>query len=360
MLIARVPPVFSLLAPRDPGAALRQSVLTQRGQATSQAPARPTAATQTFDAALSQAATLTRLRSLLVTVDGTLVLERYYRGASAARPANVKSVSKSIIALLVGIAVDRRQIASISDPISRYLPASSGATGDKGAITIEQLLTMRAGLETTSNRNYGRWVQSPNWVRHILQRPFVDVPGGRMIYSTGSSHLLSAVLTRATGLSTLEFARRHLGGPIGVPIRAWTRDPQGIYMGGNEMSFTARELVTIGELVRNGGRHAGRTVISDGWLRDSAVARVRSEREFDRSYGYGWWLRRMAGHDVIYAWGYGGQFVFVVPGLSATIVATSVPEPGDERREQRDAIYTIVEDHILSVLSATRQSAAGR
>ena len=102
----------------------------------SQALTRPTAASQTFDAALSQAATLTRLRSLLVSVDGTLVLERYYRGASAARPANVKSVSKSIIALLVGIAVDRRQIASISDPISRYLPASSGATGDKGAMRI--------------------------------------------------------------------------------------------------------------------------------------------------------------------------------------------------------------------------------
>ncbi len=218
---------------------------------------------------------------------------------------------------------------------------------------------MRSGLETTSNRNYGRWVQSGHWVRHILQRPFVDSPGDRMIYSTGSSHLLSAILTRATGVSTLEYARRHLGVPLGIQVRAWTRDPQGIYMGGNEMSFTTRELAAIGSVMLNSGRHGGRQVVSEDWVRASRVRRVRSERQFDRSYGYGWWMRDMAGHEVIYAWGYGGQFIFVVPALETVVVATSVAEPGEERREQRDAIYDIVEEQILPAVSATVGGRAG-
>ena len=112
-----------------------------------------------FEAAVDAAASLTRLRSLLVAVRGEVVEERYCRGAAAARPANVKSVSKSIIGLLVGLAIDRGHIKSVRDPISRYLPPQTGAVAGKGAITIEDFLTMRSGLETTSNRNYGRWVQ---------------------------------------------------------------------------------------------------------------------------------------------------------------------------------------------------------
>ena len=305
-----------------------------------------------FEAAVDAAASLTRLRSLLVAVRGEVVEERYYRGASAARPANVKSVSKSIIGLLVGLAIDRGHIKSVRDPIARYLPPQTGAVAGKGAITIEDFLTMRSGLETTSNRNYGRWVSSGNWVRHVLQRPMVDEPGGRMIYSTGNSHILSAAITRATGVSTLEFARRALGAPLGIAIRAWTRDPQGIYLGGNEMSMTAREMLAVGQLLLTQGRRGDRQVVSERWIRESIVPRVESPRQYGRHYGYGWWLNELGGHDVIYAWGFGGQFIFAVPGLDAVIVVTSVPEPGEERREQRDAIYDIVERHILPVIAA--------
>ena len=84
-------------------------------------------------------------------------------------------------------------------------------------------------------------------------------------------------------------------------------------------------------------------MVSERWIRESIVPRVESPRQYGRHYGYGWWLNELGGHDVIYAWGFGGQFIFAVPGLDAVIVVTSVPEPGEERREQRDAIYDIVE-----------------
>ena len=248
-----------------------------------------------FNAALADAAALSRIRSLLVSVDGTLVAEHYFHGAAAGRTTNIKSASKSIISALVGIAIDRGLIGGVDDPISRYLPAEVAKDPIKGAITIEDLLTMRTGLETTSNRNYGRWVMSPNWVRFVLQQPMEDEPGGRMIYSTGSTHLLSAILTRATRTSTLEFARTSLAAPLGFTLSAWQRDPQGIYLGGNEMPMRPRDMLRIGELYLNAGRYGERQVVSSGWVRESIVPRTTS-RWSDRQYGYGWWIRDARRH----------------------------------------------------------------
>ena len=299
-----------------------------------------------FDAALAEAATLPRIRSLLVAVDGTLVAERYFHGAAAARTTNIKSASKSIVSTLVGIAIDRALIKSVHEPISRYLPAEVGNDPVKGAITIEDLLTMRTGLETTSNRNYGRWVMSPNWVRFVLQQPMEDEPGGRMIYSTGSTHLLSAILTRATRTSTLEFARAALATPLGFTLSAWPRDPQGIYLGGNEMPMRPRDMLRIGELYLNGGRYDERQIVSSGWVQESIVPRTTS-RWSERQYGYGWWIRTLAGAPVFYAWGYGGQFIFVAPSVRTVAVVTSVAEPGSERRDHLDAVYDLVERHVI-------------
>src|SRR5687768_3991110 len=122
-----------------------------------------------FDAALAAAKQLPRLHSLLVSWRGDIVLERYYNGATGARPANVKSVAKSLISALVGIAIDRRLIAGVDAPIAGYFPElSRDRDARKLKITVEDLLTMRSGLESTSNRNYGAWVVSRNWVQFAL------------------------------------------------------------------------------------------------------------------------------------------------------------------------------------------------
>jgi CubicO group peptidase (beta-lactamase class C family) len=175
-----------------------------------------------------------------------------------------------------------------------------------------------------------------------------------MIYSTGSSHLLSAIVTRASGLSTLEFARRHLASPLGITIPAWTRDPQGIYLGGNEMHMRPRDLLTIGELYLNRGRAGDRQVVSEAWVRESSEPRT-SSRWSGRSYGYGWWIRELADHDVVYAWGYGGQFAFVIPDLRAVVVTTSVSDPGSERRDHLDGIYDLVEETVIPAVETLRK-----
>ena len=298
-----------------------------------------------FEEALSS---LPRLRSLLISIDGELVDERYFHGARSNHLANLKSASKSVISTLIGIALDRGQLKSITDPIAKFFPEHFGAdaASAKKRITIEDLLTMRSGLETTSNVNYGQWVTSANWVRHVLTRPLIDEPGGRMIYSTGNSHLLSAILTKATKMSTFDFARRYLAEPLAIAIRPWIRDPQGIYLGGNDMHLTPRAMLEYGELYLNRGWMKEKQIVSARWVEESLKPRTKSSWS-GRDYGYGWWIDTLGGQTTHYAWGHGGQFIFTVPGLKLVVVATAVPTPDDGRREHQRAIYDLMERHLI-------------
>ncbi len=317
-------------------------------------PARPQqlqAAEPSLEAAAKEAGALPRLRSLLVSRRGQLVLERYYNGARAGAPTNMKSASKSVISALVGIAIERRLLPGVTAPIGPYFPdlLKAPQNADKRKITIEDLLTMRSGLESTSIRNYGAWVQSQNWVRYVLQRPLLGTPGERMIYSTGNYHLLSAILTQVAGKSTWAFANEVLGKPLGLTLARWPQDPQGIFFGGNEMLVTPRQMLAFGGLYLRKGRANGKQVVPEAWVDASFVPRGRSDWS-EQLYGYGWWIREMDGHQVFYAWGYGGQFIFVVPDLELVSVVTSVATPGAERHEHLQGVYQMMERLIASQL----------
>lgn len=316
-----------------------------------------------FDAVADAAADLPRLHSLLVSHRGKLVFEGYYNGARATRPVNIKSASKSLISALVGIAIGRGLLQSPRQPIGSFfpeLPDRLGGDGNlrKAEITVEDLLSMRAGLETTSNRNYGRWVRSSNWVRHILSRPFVSLPGTSMEYSTGNTHLLSAILSKVTGMSTWQFAQESLARPLGFTLARWPQDPQGIYFGGNDMLLTPRQMVAFGELYLNRGRANEQQIIPAEWVYSSLIPRVRSRRESDRFYGYGWWIRELAGQQTAYAWGFGGQFIFVVPKLDLVVVTTSAITLEDERRSHRFTVLDLVERFIIAPIAAAETGAA--
>jgi CubicO group peptidase (beta-lactamase class C family) len=264
-----------------------------------------------------------------------------------------------VISALVGIALDRELIPGLQTPVSSFFSDLMSADGDarKKAITIEDLLTMRSGLETTSNRNYGSWVASSNWIRYALEQPIVRDPGARMIYSTGNTHLLSAILTQVSG-NTWKFADEALAEPLGFDLPRWPTDPQGIYFGGNDMELTPRQMLAFGNLYLNGGRFADKQVISEAWVRESLTPRTRSPRDPRRLYGYCWWIRDLGGFRTYYAWGYGGQFIFLVPELELVAVTTSSTAPGGDRRDHLGGIYDLVEDHVILPFAAARSSLA--
>lgn len=292
---------------------------------------------------LARAERLPRLHALIVAKDGKPIVERVFRGPSLDTPVNVKSASKTIIDALVGIAIDRGMIKNVNQPILPLLRnRAPGALDPKVAtITIDHLLSMRAGLERTSgSQNYGPWVTSPDWIRFALTRPFVDEPGGEMLYSTGNTHMLSAILTDATGADTLELAREWLAKPLGITIPAWPRDPQGVYFGGNEMAVSPRALLQFGEMYRHGGTFEGKRVVPESWIRASWTP-LTTDR-YGVGYGYGWFIGEALGEPVYYAWGYGGQMLYVIPSLKLTIVMTSDSSVGSDASGFICALHDLV------------------
>ncbi|MFT6533501.1 MAG: CubicO group peptidase (beta-lactamase class C family) [Limimaricola cinnabarinus] len=266
---------------------------------------------------------LPQLHSLQVRRGDGIVFAEAPRGPGLDRFANIKSCSKSIVALLLGVAVDRGEIPAVTATLDEVAPSLLPANATEGVadITMEDLVTLRAGLERTSGANYGGWISSGNWLADAMTRPMVAAPGTRMLYSTGSTHILGAALAQATGQSLLTQARDRLGAPLDIEIPPWTRDPQGYYLGGNEMALRPRDMLKIATLLRDGGRFAGEQVVPRDWIAASIEPRARSPWS-GLSYGYGWFL---SPSGYVLGRGYGGQIIAAHPGRDLAVAITSDP-----------------------------------
>jgi CubicO group peptidase (beta-lactamase class C family) len=264
------------------------------------------------------------VRCLLVARRGRLVEERCWGGARPDRPHDVKSASKSLLSALVGIALDRGVLRDVDQAIApllgEELPEEPGARTE---ITVRHLLTMTSGLESTSGAGYGRWVASGDWARYAVRRPLEAPPGSRFAYSTGNTHLLGTVLARAAGESLLDFAARHLFGPLGVRVSAWQRAPEGTHFGGNSLSLSPRALARFGQLYLDGGRIGERQLVPRGWIAESTRRHAVGWPDRYGGYGYLWWVRPDDRPPAFAAVGYGGQFLYVVPELELLVVLTS-------------------------------------
>jgi CubicO group peptidase (beta-lactamase class C family) len=260
-----------------------------------------------------------QVRAVVVEVAGE---RRYLRGDPASR-GDVRSVTKSVLATLVGIAVDRGQIAGVDRTLAELLPTyAADMPAPLRAATLRQVLTMTAGVPDDGARDAAPPGPADDWARYALTLGPRRPPGAGFVYSTTGSHLLSAVLTRATGLSALDYARRELFGPLGIsPDPGWRADPQGRQLGGTGLSLSAAEMLALGRLYLAGGRWDGRQLLSAGWVADATRSQVPTGGAFD--YGYQWWVTTAGGHPAFAAQGFGGQLVEVVPDLALVVVVRS-------------------------------------
>ncbi len=276
--------------------------------------------------AMDLARSYDQMHTLVISQAGQIRLGEVLRGPSLERAVNVKSVSKTVVAALMGAAIDRDEVLGVDATLGQIVPDLIPASADPRVadITLADLVTMQAGLERTSGANYGDWVSSPNWVAYALSRPMIREPGEGMLYSTGSFHILGVALARATGRSLLSQARQRLGNPLGIRISAWAQDPQGNYLGGNEMALSPLSMIRFGEMYRLGGIWQDQQVLSNTWVETSFVPRTRSFFS-GLAYGYGWFLGRTQGHNFALARGYGGQLICILPDLELTIAITSDP-----------------------------------
>lgn len=314
--------------------------------------------TLSIEAVRNQAETINSLSSLLIQENGQLIADYYFNGMDASETTNIKSASKSIISLLVGIAIEEGYIKSTGQTIDLYFEDYFRDHPDsvKENITIKNLLTMRAGMETTSFHNYGRWVVSDNWVHFVLDQPMVEEPGTEMVYSTGTSHLLSVIVSRVSGMSTKQFAEKYLFGPMDIQVGGWDRDPQGNYMGGNNLALRPSDMLKIGEMVLNDGIYEGKRIAPENWLNRSFKTYTRSNyNPYD--YGFMWWKKPIGNYNVRFAWGYGGQYIFMIPELDAVVVMTGSLSMVSQSRSYKDPVFSLMENRIIPLLENRQDSA---
>ena len=302
-----------------------------------------------LDTLADEARGIERLHAIVVMRAGDTVFSEAFRGPPPGEAVNVKSVSKSLVAALLGCALERGVVDGLERTLDELIPSllPEGADPRVAALTLDDLVSMRAGLERTSGSGYARWIVSDDWLRYVLSRPFVDEPGGRMLYSTGNFHVLGTVLSTLTGASLHTLARRWLGDPLDIDFAPWTRDPQGRYLGGNEMSLSPLAMARVGELYRRDGEWNGTRILPEGWVRESFTARSISPWS-DDGYGYGWFARAMGDTLAAYARGYGGQMIHVLPTERLVVAMTSDPwlsARGDGYVEQ---LHGLVERHLIS------------
>lgn len=293
-----------------------------------------------------------RMRSAVVLHQGERVLEAYFHGQIAEAPQNLKSITKSLNSLLVGIAIDAGLISGVEAPLARLLPDpfAGGRNGDKRAITLGQLLTMSSGLTL----DYGTFQASRDWVGAVLDAPLAHPPGARHHYDTPASHLLSAIVARACGCDLERFADERLLRPLGATLDTWRRAPDGVPMGGNDAYLRAVDLAALGEMMRRGGVAAdGRRVISAKWVEASLTrqidlpeATINHGTLAARGYGYLWWLLDFDGEPAFAALGHGGQELIVLPERELVVVFTS-HWPGPSSTEHYRHLRRLLDEHLL-------------
>ncbi|UCH96922.1 MAG: serine hydrolase [Candidatus Aminicenantes bacterium] len=315
--------------------------------------------------ALREAEKIPYLYSLLMVKNGYLVAEKYFQGKGPADAQHIRWCN-AVLSALVGIALKENYLQSVDQKMLDFFPEyiDESIDPDKYNITIEHLLTMRAGFnfEERSETAWGNWMSSSDWLQFAIGYGLREPPGERFFFSSIHTHILSGLLTKATGMSTLEFAQRYLFGPLGMSIADWDQDPQGIYLGGWGMYFTPRDLARFGWLYANNGAVEGKQIFHPGWIDQSLQpytrvgpgwfdSYVRQYWNLAWGYGYHWVFTTLDDYLIFFQLGYGGQFLLVIPELKMVVVIT-VDENGtwSDFEKHFDELFPFVVNYLMKTV----------
>lgn len=294
--------------------------------------------------------------SLLVVRDGILVAEGYFGEGARERLNDTRSVTKSVTALVLGIAIEEGEIRGVRQPLADFYPEHLGPGADprKRAITLEDLLTMRSGLRWDEHANRDRhplgMYRALDGIRYVLWFPAEEAPGTVFRYSTGNSQLISGVIRRGTGRTPAELARERIFAPLEIDSVRWATHADGNSYGGVRLWMTSRDMAKIGQLALQGGAWEGRRIVPARWMEMSTRAHAVSP---EGPYGYHWWVRPRG----FAAAGYGGQYVYVVPSERIVVVMTADPNTG--RHIGFDALERLIDEYVVGAVRSAPGAGVG-
>jgi CubicO group peptidase (beta-lactamase class C family) len=269
--------------------------------------------------------------SLIVCREGTIVAEVYtnYKTYGADSIKNIMSVTKTFTGVLVGLAIDKGFIESVNDPISKYLTGIvTFHDVVKPAITIDQLLKMSFGHSWNGTTEASLFEEcffdSDDNLQFIIDLPLVSAPGTVFNYSDGASHLLSAIITEATGMNTADFAKEYLLDPLGIKKFTWATDNRGYPLGAAYLRIKPADMITFGNMILNRGEYNGTQVVPAEWIDTMTTTKILTNNDvpYGPEYGYQTWLGTWSGHRYYMAMGWGGQFIVIVPDQDLVVTAT--------------------------------------
>jgi CubicO group peptidase (beta-lactamase class C family) len=286
-----------------------------------------------------------KLHSLLIIRNGSIVSETYFPPYTAQTPHEQFSVTKSVIATLVGIAIDKGSIDGVDQRVVDFFPSHTFEHPDerKAAMTLEDVLTMRTGLDwQEADSTFRAMYQSPDWVQFMLDIPMHEQPGRQFRYCSGCSHLLSAIVQQRSGMNTRDFAQQALFDPLGISSVHWEDDRQGIPIGGWGLWLTPRDMAKFGYLYLHDGVWDGRQIVPAAWVK--AAVQGHTETGSGLGYGYQWWTDPAG--DAYVALGRDGQMIYVVPALQLIVVTTAATDG-------HDAIFELIRQYIVPAVQTT-------
>ena len=280
------------------------------------------------------------LDSLLVIHNGYLVFEQYYGTYQQDTRHELYSCTKSFVSTLVGIALDQGRIANTALPVLSFFTGRTFANLDpqKKAMTLEDLLTMRSGLDwVEGDPTYQAMYRSRDWVQYVLDKPMVQAPGSEFLYCSGCTHVLSAVIQQTTGMNTLDFAKQNLFAPLGITNLRWDTDSAGTPIGGWGLQITPRDMAKLGYLYLRGGQWDGQQIVSTAWVENAT--RRHTTTDGDLGYGLQWWTYpSLEGYTAL---GRYGQTIFVIPWADLVVVTTA------PNLDNHDEIFQLIKDYIV-------------
>ncbi|WP_303317966.1 serine hydrolase [Flavivirga abyssicola] len=299
-----------------------------------------------------------KIHSVLLVKNDQIIIEEYFGENSVNNQHDLRSATKSITSILMGIAVDKGFVKNVNDPISKYLNSlvpTKNLDERKKEITIEHLLTMSTGLDCNdwdkkSKGQEDKIYKKNDWLQYFLNLPMINKPGTVSNYCTIGQILATEIISQTSGITIDKFAEKYLFNPLGINNVNWGHtSKKEIIPSGKRLYMTSRDMAKIGQLILNKGKWNGKQVVSEKWIEKSTTPKTKIT---GIDYGYLWWNIPFKANGKIFAsktaTGNGGQYIMVLPELDMVAIFT-----GGAYNSQEDKLpFVIMKDIFLQTFTS--------
>lgn len=273
-----------------------------------------------------------KIHSILVLKNDQLIIEEYFKGHSENKTHDLRSATKSIRSILIGIAIDNGFIDNVNDPISKYLKSpipNKNLDKRKDKITIKHLLTMSSGLDCNDHNKASKGQEDKiykkkDWLQYAVDLPIINEPGAVSNYCSIGTVIVAEIISQATGMTIDTFAEQFLFSPLGIINKRWDHtSKKKVIASAKRLYMTSRDMAKIGQLILNNGLWNGKQIISEKWVEESTTMKTKIS---GNDYAYLWWNIPFRLNKKLTvsktASGNGGQYIIVIPEIEMVAIFT--------------------------------------